>query len=152
MKRNAKVIQISGFRGIIMAIFICVCLCAGFIGFPALVAMYGWNYVADFFVLPHINVFQGLLLWSLVAGAIYIANDKKKFVSAFKAPMGLNDDELKKVLEKAKIQAEARMLNSMVLKSGDLKKVEKDVTKSSTEKTEIEQHSDSSQTEEKRNL
>ena len=46
MKRNAKIIQISGLRGILMAIFIVTCLAAGFVVFPGFVAMNIWNHFA----------------------------------------------------------------------------------------------------------
>lgn len=125
MKKKAKIIQISGLRGILLVIFIAVCLAAGFIGFPALVAMYSWNYLATTLAFPTIDIFQGILLWSLVAGGIYIINDKKKFISAFQVqtPKELSDEELKAVLDRARIQAQARILNAMTLKSKDIKDI-----------------------------
>lgn len=44
---------------------------------------------------------------------------------AFKAPGELNDEEMKNLLERVKVQAQAKTLNSMVLKAGDIKPVEK---------------------------
>ena len=67
MKKRARVIQISGLRGILMAIFIGGCLIAGFVGFPAICAMKLWNYTANFAPLPLINIYQGLMLWAIVA-------------------------------------------------------------------------------------
>ena len=39
MKKNMNVIQIKGVKGIIMAAFIVICLAAGFIAFPGMVAI-----------------------------------------------------------------------------------------------------------------
>ena len=64
MKRKTRVIQIDGFRGLILALFAVVCLAAGFIAFPGYVAMCIWNHFAS---LPPINLFQGVLLWAIVA-------------------------------------------------------------------------------------
>ncbi|MCI1273846.1 MAG: hypothetical protein LKG27_05375 [Clostridiaceae bacterium] len=132
MKRKARIIQISGFRGILLVIFIATCLAAGFIGFPAIIAMYSWNYIANVFTLPHINVFQGILLWGFIAGSIYLMNDKKKFISAFQvqSPKELSDEDLKAVLERARIQAQAKILNSMTLKAKDLKDIKFESAKS----------------------
>ena len=64
MRKNAKIIQISGFRGLLLAVFIVTCLIAGFVVFPGLGAMYLWNItMASSFSLPAINIFQGILLW-----------------------------------------------------------------------------------------
>ena len=63
MKRKTRIIQISGIRGILTVIFVVTCLAAGFIAFPAIVAMRVWNFFAELAVIPSINVWQGLLLW-----------------------------------------------------------------------------------------
>ena len=39
-KNNMRIIQISGLRGILMVAFIATCLIAGFVAFPAIVAMH----------------------------------------------------------------------------------------------------------------
>ena len=76
MKKRARVIQISGLRGILMMAFIGVCLVAGFVGFPAICAMKLWNYASNFAPLPLINFYQGLMLWAIVAISGFIINDK----------------------------------------------------------------------------
>ena len=61
-KNNTKIIQIAGFRGLFMALFIGICLAAGFVVFPAKVAVYAWNYLAlNYLSIPSINLFQGVL-------------------------------------------------------------------------------------------
>ena len=61
-KRNAKVIQIAGIRGLLLVGFVAVCLVAGFVVFPGLVAMHLWNYAVSFtYFIPAINIYQGIL-------------------------------------------------------------------------------------------
>lgn len=118
MRRRTRIIQISGLRGILMMLFMASCLAAGFILFPAAVAMHLWNWVASFAPIPLINIYQGLMLWAIVAISGFIINDKKKFLVAFKTPDRLTDEEMKKVLERVKIHSQTRQaLNSMILNS-----------------------------------
>lgn len=120
MKRKTRIIQISGFRGILMAIFVITCLAAGFVAFPAISAMYLWNYAASHISIPEINFIQGLMLWAIVAISIYILNDRKKYLIAFSPKNQLSEDEMKKVLEQMKLNR-AQMINSMILKSQENK-------------------------------
>lgn len=126
MRRNAHIIQITGFRGILMAIFVVSCLVAGFIGFPAFVAMYAWNFAANYFAIPTISIIQGLMLWSIVAITGFIINDRKKYLVAFSPKSQLNEEEMKEIMEKIK-QSKAQMINSMIMK--DLKTIEEEKQK-----------------------
>ena len=124
MKKRARVIQVSGLRGILMMAFIGTCLAAGFIAFPAICAMKLWNYAANFAPLPLINIFQGLMLWAIVAISGFIINDKKKFIVEFQAPIQqLSEKDMEKLMERVKFQSQAKVLNSMLLKSSELKKL-----------------------------
>lgn len=124
-KRKTKVIQIAGLRGILMVLFAAVCLAAGFIAFPGIVAMHIWNYAASFsYAIPAINIYQGILLWSIFGITGFIINDRKKYLVAFKAPEELSDEEMKKLLERVKVQSQAQMLNSMIMKSSEIKTLE----------------------------
>ncbi|MFR1671467.1 MAG: hypothetical protein ACLSWI_00805 [Candidatus Gastranaerophilaceae bacterium] len=126
-KRKTRIIQISGIRGILTAIFVAACLAAGFIGFPGLVAMHLWNYAASFtYSMPVLNIYQGILLWAIVGISGFIINDRKKFIVSMKAPEELSDEEMKKLMERVKIQSQAQMLNSMILKSNEIKTLEKE--------------------------
>lgn len=102
MRKNMRVIQISGFRGILMVVFIATCLAAGFIAFPAIVAMNAWNYVAKFIAIPSINIVQGVLLWAIVALSGFIINDRKKYLFSFSPKTTLSDDEIQKILNNVK--------------------------------------------------
>ncbi len=115
MRRNAKIIQINGFRGLITALFIVTCLAAGFIGFPGFVAMSIWNRFAGINV-PQINLFQGILLWAIVA-LIYFIASKQSVVVSFATPKELNEEELKTLMDRVKMQSQARIINKMILKN-----------------------------------
>lgn len=124
-KRNAKVIQIAGIRGLLLVGFVAVCLAAGFIVFPGLVAMHLWNYAVSFtYFIPAINIYQGILLWAIFGITGFIINDRKKFLAAYKAPTQLSEEEMRKLMERVKIQSQAQMLNSMILKSKELQSME----------------------------
>lgn len=113
MKRNAKIIQISGFKGILTALFIVTCLAAGFIAFPGFVAMNIWNHFAGYTV-PQINIYQGILLWAIIFLAYYITNKQQVAVS-FASPKELNEAELNLLMERIKQQSQARRLNKIIL-------------------------------------
>ena len=127
MKRRTKVIQISGFRGLVMAIFVVTCLAAGFVAFPSIVAMYIWNGIAAHIAIPVINGVQGLMLWAIVAIVGFIINDKHKYLSTFSSTGKLSEAELRSILDKAKLHA--RTLDNIALKSGDIKPVAKEEDK-----------------------
>lgn len=133
MKRNAKIIQITGIRGIIMAIFIVTCLAAGFVAFPGLVAMHIWNHFAGEF-LPEINLYQGILLWAIVAITGFILN-KQSFSVSFESPKELNEEELNLLMERIRMQSQAKMLNKMMLKN--LEEIKKDDKIEATEIAEM---------------
>ncbi len=126
MKRKVRVIQISGLRGLLTVVFIVSCLTAGFAAFPAFVAMCLWNYVAEFIAIPAINIFQGLMLWAIIAISGFIINDRKKFLIAFRAHGQLTEQEMRNVMERIKMQSQAQVINSLLLKSGDIKSVKKE--------------------------
>ena len=133
MKRNAKIIQISGFRGILTAIFVVTCLAAGFVVFPGYVAMNVWNYFSE--TLPKINLIQGVLLWAIVALTCYIAN-KQKFAISFASPKELTEEEMEDLMEKVRMQSQARILNQMITKSIEESKKDK-FLKDEEEKEEV---------------
>lgn len=122
MKKKARVIQISGLRGILLVVFIGTCLCAGFVAFPSICAMHIWNYVANFVSIPLINIYQGAMLWAIIAITGFIINDREKFLVEFSASDDeLNDKDMQKLMERIKLQSQAQALNSMILKSSELK-------------------------------
>lgn len=111
MRKNLRVIQINGFRGLLMAVFVVCCLIAGFIIFPAFVSMNAWNYLSvKTGSFPVINFYQGLLLWGIIVFSVYIFN-KRKFIVSINAPQELTDEEVKDVVSRFKAQS----FNSSIL-------------------------------------
>lgn len=105
MKKNKlRVIQISGIRGLLSAAFIVVCLIAGFVGFPALVLNKLWNHIADITgAIPYINMFQGLILWAILAVSYLILNKKQRYLVAFEPQT--NRREIKDIINEIKSQS-----------------------------------------------
>ena len=123
MKKGPKIIQISGIRGLVLTAFAIVCLAAGFIVFPAKVAMHLWNYIATtYLTIPTINLFQGLLLWAFIALSLFMLNNKKSIIS-MRQPMELSDDEMNILMQRIKMQKQAQKLNTMIIKAEDFNKI-----------------------------
>ena len=140
MKKRARVIQISGLRGILLVIFIGTCLCAGFVAFPSICAMHIWNYVANFISIPLINIYQGAMLWAIIAISGFIINDKEKFLVEFNASNDeLSEKDMQKLMERVKLQSQAQALNSMILKSSELKSLKEINPAEKIEKIEKQQ-------------
>ncbi len=104
MKRNLKVLQINGFRGLLIALFTVSCLIAGFIAFPAFLTMNTWNYLSiTTSSVPQINFAEGTLLWAIIIFSLFVFN-KKKFIVSFNTKQELTDDEVQEVVAKIKAQ------------------------------------------------
>ena len=117
MKKNINVIQIKGFRGLIVAAFVVTCLIAGFGIFPGLIAMKLWNIVANYFLqVPSIGIFQGVLLWGIIVAA-YFTFRKEKLIVCMKSPQGLTDEELKAVFADVKRQAQTDKIIQAMMKA-----------------------------------
>ena len=129
MRKNTKIIQITGIKGILIELFVLTCAIAGFIAFPGLVAMNVWNYFAKD-VVPTINLYQGILLWGIIALIYFIAN-KQSFSVSFETPKELNEEELNMLMERIKLQSKATMINKMI-------NVDEFKQEAPTEKTNIE--------------
>lgn len=102
MKKNLRVVKINGFRGLFLTLFIISCLIAGFIAFPSFLAMNIWNHLAvKTGSFPFINFYQGILLWAIIAFAIFMFS-KRKFIVSFSSKQELTEDEIKKVISRIK--------------------------------------------------
>ena len=112
-----KIIQIDGFRGLITTVFMAVCLVAGFVAFPGLVAMHLWNkYLVALYMFPMLNLFQGILLWGIIA-ITYCIVSKKGLAVSFKETPELSDRELDMIMKKARIQSQINKVNKIIQKS-----------------------------------
>ncbi len=123
MKRNMRVIQISGISGILTAVFFISCLAAGFVVFPAFAAMKLWNFAASYFEFPAINIYQGLMLWAAVALSVMIINNKKKYLTSFNCKTQLSEEEICNILARVRKQAQ---INSMLINQNKEISKEKD--------------------------
>ena len=122
-----KIIQIDGIRGLITAAFIGVCLFAGFVIFPGMVAMHYWNkYLVNLYMFPTLSLFQGVLLWGIVAISYFIVS-KKGLAVSFKNTPELSDEELDMILKKAKVSTQMKMMNKIMSKNDKLDLHKRDV-------------------------
>lgn len=111
-----KIIQIDGIKGLITAVFMGVCLFAGFVLFPGQVAMTLWNkYLVSSFMFPTLDLLQGVLLWSIVAISYCIVS-KKGLAVSFKNTPEISDEELDAIIKSAKISSQVRMMNKKMAK------------------------------------
>ncbi len=117
MKRNFNVIQINGFRGLVMAVGVVACLAAGFIVFPGLVMKSIWNVVSNYTgVLPEIAMLQGILLWAIMVIG-YFAFRKNKMMIEFKSANDLSKDEMEEVMQRIRLQRQADIISRAMMKA-----------------------------------
>lgn len=102
MKKNVRIIKINGFRGLFLAIFIACCLIAGFVVFPALLAMNTWNYFAfKTNSFPLISFGESILLWAIIMFSFYVFH-KKRVIISLNSEQELTEDEVKDVISRIK--------------------------------------------------
>lgn len=119
-----KIIQIDGFKGLITAAFIGICLFAGFVVFPGMVSMHLWNkYLVNLFMFPVLDLFQGVLLWGIIAIS-YCILSKKGLAVTFKESEALSEIELEKIMKKAKVYSQMKKVNSVIQKSDSFEKIQ----------------------------
>ena len=147
MKHKLNVIQIRGIRGLIIAGFSVCCLAAGFIAFPGWLLMQGWNILAASLEnVPVIGLFQGVLLWAIIAMSYFLFR-KEKVVVCMKSPQGLSEEELKAVFADMKRQAKEDPILQAMMKAreAELKyKSQQEIDSESNEATESTVGADSS--------
>ena len=102
MKKNFKVITINGVRGIFAAVFVVLGLIAGFVISPGWVCMQIWNKVAEqTFTISTMNLFQGIMLWAIIALSLYALNNKRTLIGFGSYPT-LSPDQIKDIMNRAK--------------------------------------------------
>lgn len=137
MRKNVRIIQIAGFKGILLVLIVAGCLVAGFGLFPAYLSMYIWNFIsAKTQFLPQIGLFQGFLLWAAIAISLYISNERQKYFFSVTTKRQLTEDEVKKLLNRIKLQRAQLINNQIALKSGNLKTIEKQVIENENKEKE----------------
>ena len=138
MKKNLNIIQIKGIKGLLFVGFGLCCLAAGFIVFPGWLAMKLWNLAASYIEqIPSIGIFQGILLWGIIA-ASYFTFRKEKLVVCMKASDGLNEEELKSVFAEMKKQARDDIFIKNMLKAHEAELKIKNLSESDIPKVNTE--------------
>ena len=102
MKKNFKVITINGVRGLFAAVFVVLGLVAGFIISPGWVCMQIWNKIAEETLsITTMNLFQGIMLWAIIALSLYALNNKRTLIGFGSYPT-LSPEQIKDIMNRAK--------------------------------------------------
>ena len=124
MKKTSKIIEISGISGLIMLLFSIVCLFVGFVLFPGYLAMTLWNKASSGILgFPVLNIFQGVLLWVIVALGIYLARGAKSPI-AFRTASQLDEREIVDLMARIREKAIAKRNQAMLSNKVELNDVE----------------------------
>lgn len=124
MKKNARVIEISGITGLLFLLFTIICLFVGFVVFPGYVSMTMWNKLVAPYGLPVIRLYQGMLLWVIIALGIYLSNGGKSPI-AFKSAAQLNEREIVDLMSRINEKAKKNKKQIMVIdKNNEVKTLE----------------------------
>ncbi len=107
MNKNLKIITINGVRGMLMAVFIIFGLISGFIISPAWVCMKLWNtFVVNYAAAAPMNMYQGLLSWTVIALILYALNNKRALIGFGSYPK-LSNEQIKEIIRKSKMSNSA---------------------------------------------
>lgn len=136
-----KIIQINGFRGMMMAAFIVAGLISGFVACPGIVIMRLWNRYLTVYGMPVLDAFQGVLLWVIVALTYYILTKGYMPVS-FASPDKMSDAEFDMIMKKAKIHSDLRKMNSKIMTMDKFEKEIQNTKKYKQEEQEREENID----------
>ena len=101
MNKHFHVITINGFRGVLTAVFIIFGLVSGFIISPGWVCMKLWNIFAAEYSFRAMNIYQGVLLWAVIALVLYAVNNKRALIG-FGAYSALSPEQIKDIMQRAK--------------------------------------------------
>lgn len=139
MNKNFKVITINGVRGICAAIFVVLGLIAGFIISPGWACMQVWNKVfQDSVSLSTMNLFQGIMLWAIIALTLYALNNKRALIGFGSYPT-LSPDQIKDIMNRAKV-AELNIKKEIETANSINKEIKEDLSKENS--TEVHQEKD----------
>jgi len=96
------IVKTYGFHWVLLGLFVVVCVVAGFVVFPAIVLTYTWNYLVHVTKILHtINIFQGILLWGIIAITLYITT-KEKFKTSYSEGKRITKNEVRKIYTEAR--------------------------------------------------
>lgn len=103
MNKKFNVIKLSGFKGVLLILFLIGCLGAGFLIFPGWICMNIWNFVSSFaasymYEIPRMNITHGMILWAIIALSAYALN-KNNFCISFKS-FSPSEERLQRLINK----------------------------------------------------
>lgn len=105
MRNRLKILEINGFRGLLLVIFIVGCAISGFVLFPSWFLMQVWNAFAAYFTaMPTMQIVHGAMLWAIIVLSVYAANKDRVFVSC-KSPQIISDEQIKEIVKKTRMQS-----------------------------------------------
>lgn len=82
MNKNIRIIDVNGIMGLLLFMFILMCLGVGFIVFPGFLFMAIWNFVSEMtFMIPEINFLQGEILWAIIFISFCLLTNNKVMVT-----------------------------------------------------------------------
>lgn len=135
MNKNYKVVTINGFRGVLAVIFIVFGLIAGFIISPGWVCMKTWNYFFEnSAVVTTMNLFQGVMMWTIIALSLYALNNKKSLIG-FNSFQGLTPEQIKDIMRRSK-ETDLQMFQNIDLTPKDIVNEKLETKQSENEQTE----------------
>lgn len=147
MNKKMKVITINGVRGLFMAAFIVFGLISGFIISPGWVCMTLWNnFAVNNFAVSPMNLYQGLLMWAVIALSMYAINNKRSLIGFGSYPAKLSNEQIKEIIKKSRMSnpgiiSDLENLQNAIKTENTVTAVSKDETVSpevkETEKEEI---------------
>ena len=118
--KKFNVIQINGFKGILLLIGAAVCLAAGFIAFPGLLLKMAWNFGSGYVsVIPQIGLVQGVLLWGIIVVGYFAFFKKGTFVE-FKSANDLSREEMDAVMHRIRMERQTDIIAKSILKAKEL--------------------------------
>lgn len=117
MNKHGRIIEIRGFRGLLLAIFIFCCLVTGFTVFPGFIAMHAWNLLVPYINnMPQMQLIHGVMLWA-ICFLIWFAFNGRMPSLHFGCQAPMDEEEIKEFVEK--IKQEQQKINSECDKSNN---------------------------------
>lgn len=112
MNKKFNILKISGFKGILIVLFVAGCLVAGFLIFPGWICKGLWNFTASYVTqMPVMNLLHGVILWCIIALSSYALNKGKFAVSFTSSPsVAASDERIKEIMRKIN-EKNARMVS-----------------------------------------
>lgn len=131
-----KIVQIDGIKGLITAVFVCACAFSGFVISPGYALKTLWNkYLVGAYMFPNLSLFQGILLWAILVISYFIVS-KKGFALSFKSTHEISEDELKSIVNTAKLNSKMKIFNNVIHSDKFVKNSDENLNNNTTKKVD----------------